>query len=195
MTRNDPYLSITDFYKVITNSLRNKFNDIGTLNWAVQKYYLKMTLFDLQSGGSRWPYLTSKQRKNSISPRPVPMNIKSNCESSSREMSPRGKTQRPRTIIKRSNWWKVIIQSTSSSLYTIELSPQFATLSLVRFWLAVTIDSTVIVDWLNLVELGYRKIKSLTLSGLHSLLWLANPVSANHWWAIKSTSDGIIESK
>ena len=189
MTRNDPYLSITDFNKVITNSLRNKFNDIGTLTWAVQKYDLNMIL------SSIWPHLTSKQRKNSTSPRPVPMNIKSNCESSSREMSPRGKTQRPRTIIKRSNWWKVIIQSTSSSLYTIELSPQFATLSLVRFWLAVPIDSTVIVDWLNLVELGYRKIKSLTLSGLHSLLWLANPVSANHWWAIKSTSDGIIESK
>ena len=47
MTRNDPYLSITDFDKVITNSLRDKFNDIGTLNWAVQIYDLNMILFDL----------------------------------------------------------------------------------------------------------------------------------------------------
>ena len=48
MTRNDPYLGIADFDKVITNSLRDKFNDIGTLNWAVQIYDRNMTLFDLQ---------------------------------------------------------------------------------------------------------------------------------------------------
>ena len=156
MTRNDPYLGITDFDKIVANSLRDKFYDIGTLIGLLKNMTLTWSYLTSKwpYSTSRWPHLTSKQPKNNTSPRPVPMKIKSNCESSSRGMSPRGKAQRPRTIIKSSNWWKVIIQSTSSSLYTIVLSPQFATLSLVRFWLAVTIGSTVIVDWLNEVELG-----------------------------------------
>ena len=180
------YLGIADFDEVITNCLRYEFDDIGTFIGLHDLYNLIWT---------RMSHLCEMN-----SPMPVPMKIRSSWDSSSREMSPRGKTQRPRTIMKSSNWWKVIIQSTSSSLYTIVLSPQFAILSLVKVSLpneptSVGMGSTLIADWLNELGLGYRNIKSCTLSELHSLLWLANPVSANHWWAINSISDGIIDTK